>query len=171
MRPSSLEGTSRVYISKSCEPRRCRRPRKRKMRKNNIEEKERIYLVLRVCRACNHRGTAKRPSTPSHSASRHSIFFSSHPLRPCRCARALLFPGVPRLSRTDRVSLFTLVFLPFASSAASIETRYSIIIISCHRLTADSRASRLLSRFPPFNYRLFVRLHPEFHYILLRIDR
>lgn len=38
-----------------------------------------MYLVLRVCRACNHRGTAKRPSTPSHSASRHSIFFSPRP--------------------------------------------------------------------------------------------
>lgn len=96
--------TSRVYISKSCESRRCRRSRERKARKNNIGEKERVYLVLRVCRACNHRGTAKRPSTPSHSASRHSIFFSPRPLRPCRCARTLLFPEVPRFSRTDCAS-------------------------------------------------------------------
>lgn len=63
-----------------------------------------MYLVLRVCRACNHRGTAKRPSTPSHSASRHSIFFSPRPRSPSvvpGAHRHSLFPG-PRTSPLSR---------------------------------------------------------------------
>lgn len=81
----------------------------------------------------------------------------------CR-SRFFLYPGFSSLRLLCRVR--------------RVETLHSIIIIGCHWLTADSRAPRLLSRFPPFNYRLFVRLHalhasrhPEFHYVLLRIDR
>lgn len=77
---------------------------KRKARKNNVEPEEGVYLVLRVCRVCNHRGTAKRPSTPSHSASRHSIFFSLRPLRlsaplPLPRCQGITFPGAQPPSR------------------------------------------------------------------------
>lgn len=58
-----------------------------------------------------------------------------------------------------------------------LEMLHSIIIIGCHSRSACA-ALHLLSCFPPFNYRLFVRLHAprvsrrtEFHYVLLRIDR
>lgn len=54
--------------------------RGRKAKKKITAERKGVpYLVLRARRVCNHRGTAKRPSTPSHSASRHSIFFSPRP--------------------------------------------------------------------------------------------
>lgn len=53
--------------------------RKKGEKKNNCRAEGGTYLVLRARRVCNHRGTAKRPSTPSHSASRHSIFFSPRP--------------------------------------------------------------------------------------------
>lgn len=53
--------------------------KKGEKKKITAERKGVPYLVLRARRVCNHRGTAKRPSTPSHSASRHSIFFSPRP--------------------------------------------------------------------------------------------
>lgn len=53
--------------------------KKGEKKKNNCRAEGGTYLVLRARRVCNHRGTAKRPSTPSHSASRHSIFFSPRP--------------------------------------------------------------------------------------------
>lgn len=89
-----------------------------------------MYLVLRVCRACNHRGTAKRPSTPSHSASRHSIFFSLHPLRSSPppplppdpgCRGAPFFPGAP--TALSHSAIVHLSLLPLA--AASMRPFYN----------------------------------------------
>jgi len=45
-------------------------------------KRKRLYLVLRARRACNHRGTAKRPSTPSHSALSPFYFSPASPSAP-----------------------------------------------------------------------------------------
>lgn len=118
-----------------------------------------MYLVLRVCRACNHRGTAKRPSTPSHSASRHSIFFSLHPLRspppplspPTRVPGGTFFPGAPTaLSHTARSCIFLSSLSPRRRCA------HSIIIIGFRSWTAD--APRILPPFPLSLLRPYVSL-------------
>lgn len=118
----------------------------------------RVYLVLRVRRACNHRGTAKRPLTPSHSASRHSIFFSFRRLaRPCRCP-GTTFLGPVRLLMFSCFSLslfLSLLYSWFSSPrtlgrfAASCRCAHSIIIIGFRSQTAC--VALLPFRFPFFS--------------------
>lgn len=130
-----------------------------------------MYLVLRVCRACNHRGTAKRPSTPSHSASRHSIFFSPRPPRssPRRC-RGITFPGAQPPPRAARLCLFfsSCPYLPLARRfVASRRCAHSIIIIGFRSWTTDLS----LSVFTPSAVR-FPSSHPSFvPPVYLRISR
>lgn len=78
LRFSGSRRTSRGPRRRTSHRRGLCRGRKAK-KKNNRRAEGGTYLVLRARRVCNHRGTAKRPSTPSHSASRHSIFFSPRP--------------------------------------------------------------------------------------------
>lgn len=99
-----------------------------------------MYLVLRVCRACNHRGTAKRPSTPSHSASRHSIFFSPRPPRSSPLgAGASLFPGPNRPLAPRDYASFSLLAVPPSRRrfVASRRCAHSIIIIGFRSWTTD----------------------------------
>lgn len=103
------------------------------------------YLVLRACRACNHRGTAKRPSTPSHSASRHSIFFSP---RPDSVPSAGHFPSGALRPPYCASSPFTEAsYLCFSSSVPvhHDECAHSIIIIG-----SRSRTGCTAHLFPAF---------------------
>lgn len=145
----SGNGYVRILYLEEAMPRRAVVEVKRKARKNNVEPEERVYLVLRVCRVCNHRGTAKRPSTPSHSASRHSIFFSLRPLRlppsPSPGARASLFPGPNR----PRVPFF---FFPRRSSLSPALRRITSMrpFYNHYRLSQlDHRCAGSLSVFTP----------------------
>lgn len=129
-----------------------------------------MYLVLRVCRACNHRGTAKRPSTPSHSASRHSIFFSPRPRAPSvvpGAHRLSPFPG-PELSPLSRRERWCRLFFssppyhPLTPGASSRRCAHSIIIIGFRSWTADARrASLSLSFSPPFHFHSFGSSFPS----------
>lgn len=155
-----------------------------------------MYLVLRVCRACNHRGTAKRPSTPSHSASRAILFSSllarAPSVRPSSPGHtpALFYPGPrPALSRAARWSSLFLLSAVSPSHARRFVTsmrpfynhyRFSQLDRGC-----APRLSLSLSLSPPFSFsflRLFVSLvapvyprisrsRPEFRCSQLRMDR
>lgn len=119
-------------------------------RRITSDKKKRVYLVLRVRRACNHRGTAKRPSTPSHFASRRSIFFSPCSLASCRGTLLSWGPSAPSRS----LSLFHLLF--FSSSrrfAASCRCAHSIIIIGFRSRAAYTAP---LFSFPFFLFHLFL---------------
>lgn len=135
----------------------------------NVGQEEGVYLVLRVCRACNHRGTAKRPSTPSHSASRAILFSSLLARAPSVVPGAhtsSLFPG-PRTSPLSRAARWSSLFLlsavsPSHAGASSRRCAHSMIIIGFRSWTADARraAPLSLSLFPfSFSFlRLFVSL-------------
>jgi len=118
-----------------------------------------MYLVLRVCRACNHRGTAKRPSTPSHSASRHSIFFSPRPrfmlFRPPRSAGAPLFPGPDRpLAPRDHAS-----FSPLRRSTLSPALRrVTLMRPFCNHYRSSQLDRGCATSFPLSFLRPFVSL-------------
>jgi len=118
-----------------------------------------VYLVLRVCRACNHRGAAKRPSTPSHSASRHSIFFSLRARSVRADAGAPLSWGRPPSRAATIVPLFLppllslslpllLFFIPLRRFVASRRCAHSIIIIGFRSRSACAAPRSF--RFPPF---------------------
>lgn len=151
---------SHVRVLEAGEPRRAVVGVKRKARKNNVGQEEGVYLVLRVCRACNHRGTAKRPSTPSHSASRHSIFFSPRPLRSPSVPGHHFSRGPTALSHREIVSLFLL--LPFLF-LASRRCAHSIIIIGSRSWTVDAAL--------PFRFHSFSCSFPSFMIVYLRISR
>lgn len=117
---------------------------KGKARKNNIGEKERVYLVLRVCRVCNHRGTAKRPSTPSHSASRHSIFFSPRAryTSVCRCPSTTFLGSLNSPAIHD-----TLLFIPrFFFPLPLLPRRNARVLYNHYQLSQTVRV-RFLSCF------------------------
>lgn len=123
------------------------------------------------CRACNHRGAAKRPSTPSHSASRHSIFFSPRARSVALPTPGHHFPGAVRpLTPRNRASFFPppapslLFFIPLRRFVASRRCAHSIIIIGFRSRSAC--ALRLVlsvfllpTVFPISFVRSFVRLH------------
>lgn len=149
--PFRPRGTSRASVPvypEVCGP----RSRSRKAKRNKRRGKKKgAYLVLRVRRACNHLGTARRPSTPSHSASRHSIFFSPRSL--ARTSSGHYFPGArPPPHALVLFSLF-LSLSPLqlgALRAASCRCAYSIIIIGFRSRVACTAS--LPFRFPSFNY-------------------
>lgn len=122
-----------------------------------------MYLVLWVCRACNHHGTAKRPSTPSHSASRHSIFFSPRP------SSLRSFPPVPghHFSRGPTTLPYLFFFSRRSSLPLHVASRrcaHSVIIIRSRSWTdADSLF--------PFSLQLCVSLFVSLALVYSRISR
>lgn len=127
-----------------------------------------MYLVLRVCRACNHRGTAKRPSTPSHSASRHSIFFSPRPRSPSVVpgAHRLSFsrgpePALSRAPRGGRLFFFLSAVSPSHAGASSRRCAHSIIIIGFRSWTADARRASHSLSLPLFHFHSFGSSFPS----------
>lgn len=178
-------------------PRRAGEPRrvrvKRKARKNNVGREEGVYLVLRVCRACNHRGTAKRPSTPSHSASRHSIFFSlRRSVRlPCPLLPLPPVPGAPLFPGPSRPFALRAIVVPlFLFSPVSLPFRRVTLtrpFYNHYRLSQldRGRAASLPFRFHSFGRSSFPRspsfssfvhvyptqLSPEIPFISITDDR
>lgn len=119
-------------------------------KKNNCRAAEGgTYLVLRARRVCNHRGTAKRPSTPSHSASRHSIFFSPRP-GSVPAARALSLRGPASVLSRSPSPFAEASCLCFSSSVSARhdERAHSVIIIGS-RQPDPACAAHLFSAFLP----------------------
>jgi len=129
-------------------------------RRRRTGKRKRLYLVLRARRACNHRGTAKRPSTPSHSA--FSPFYFSRPSSPARTSvhrRGTTFLRPVRPLTLSRTSLSLSLSSPPSSPAFLLHLgaprrvmprcAHSIIIIG-FRSRAACVAAPLPFRFPSF---------------------